>query len=499
MKVLALNGSPRLKASSTYHMLENLLDGMEAAGAEVEIIHLRKLDIKSCIGCYTCWVRTPGECIFKDTMNDALAKYNQADMVVFGTPLYHFNMSGIMKNFIDRTLPRLEPWLIPHPDLADTTFHPERFEKPKKMMLVSPCGFPEFQHFDALVATFRQMAQMERMEYLGEILRPGAEAMSQRSRQELFTEYYALLNEAGKELIEQGSISSALAEELRKDIFPVEKSVFYELAEGYWTDKMNRFDVPEELRHTVPVLAADRDERSASPDSEGGFAQGVSNQRLMNYLAGMYNPAGIPELRATIQFVFAPPQDYDPGPARWFMSINEGVCEVHEGTTAVPSLVINTPHTVWSDIGSGKLEAETAFTDGLFEAEGSMELMAQFPVVFQYPQPEVAGGLQAELKMTMLGMPTVFSPEAATGLSCIIEYVLGGAGGGIYFADIRDGKCVVKEGSPVSADLTITAPASLWLAISKGERDGQEAFMAGDYRVNGDLNLLMKLGELFPR
>lgn len=162
MKILALNGSPRMKASRTYHMLKPLIEGMEAGGAEVDLLHIRKLDLKACIGCYTCWVRTPGECIHKDSMTGALDLYNQADMVIFGTPLYHFSMSGIMKDFIDRTLPRIEPWLIPHPDIPGVTFHPERFHKPNKMMLVSPCGFPEFYHFESLVATFKQMARMER-------------------------------------------------------------------------------------------------------------------------------------------------------------------------------------------------------------------------------------------------------------------------------------------------------------------------------------------------
>ena len=222
MKILALNGSPRMKASSTYHMLKPLLEGMEAAGAEIELIHVRKLDLEACIGCYTCWVRTPGECIHKDkdSMVSALESYNTADMVIFGTPLYHFSMSGIMKTFIDRTLPRIEPWLIPHPDIPDTTYHPERFHKPNKMMLVSPCGFPEFWHFDSLVATFKQMARMERFEYLGEILRPGAEALSRRSLQGLFSGYYDILHQAGEQIVHSNKIAEETQAELRKDLFP---------------------------------------------------------------------------------------------------------------------------------------------------------------------------------------------------------------------------------------------------------------------------------------
>jgi multimeric flavodoxin WrbA len=151
MKVLALNGSPRMKASSTYHMLKPLLEGMEEAGAETELIHIRELDLEACTGCYTCWVRTPGVCVNKnkDSMYGILQKFNTADLVVFGTPLYIFTMSGLLKTFLDRTIVRFEPWLIPHPHTPGTTGHPERFQKPDKMLLVSPCGFPEFEHFDS--------------------------------------------------------------------------------------------------------------------------------------------------------------------------------------------------------------------------------------------------------------------------------------------------------------------------------------------------------------
>ena len=127
MKVLALNGSPRMKASSTYHMLKPLLEGMEGAGAETELIHIRKLNLEFCIGCYTCWVRTPGVCIHKDKdrMAAVLESFNSANLVVFGTPLYQFTMSGIMKTFIDRTIPRFEPWLIPHTSVPGVSGHPE--------------------------------------------------------------------------------------------------------------------------------------------------------------------------------------------------------------------------------------------------------------------------------------------------------------------------------------------------------------------------------------
>jgi len=67
MKVLALNSSPRAEGQSkTNLMLTPLVEGMQDAGAEVEVIELRRKTIKNCIGCYTCWTKTPGKCIHKE-------------------------------------------------------------------------------------------------------------------------------------------------------------------------------------------------------------------------------------------------------------------------------------------------------------------------------------------------------------------------------------------------------------------------------------------------
>ena len=509
MKVLALNGSPRMKASSTYHMLTPLLEGMQAAGAETELIHIRKLDLEVCIGCYTCWVRTPGECIHKDkdSMVAAMEHYNTADLVVFGTPLYHFSMSGIMKTFIDRTLPRIEPWLITHPDNPDVTFHPERFHKPNKIMLVSPCGFPEFDHFESLVATFRHMARMERFEYLGEILRPGGEPLSRRSLQGLFTHYYDLLRQAGEQIIRDGRISEETQADLRKDLFPGGKQAFYDMAGAYWEQQMDRFKVPEEMRRTGPIFAADLDSVPYVPggtDAPEGVIQidgryYVPNKHMLDYLAGMYNPKAIPDLRATIQFTFVPPRgvDFDPGPAEWYMNINDGKCDIHEGRTALPTLAITTPHEVWQDIGMGLLDAEAAFTDGKFDANGSMTLLEQFPQIFEYPQPGEGGRVDPELDMIMMGMPMAFNAKAAANLDATIQFVLGGEGGGMYHLRIQNGECTSHRDPALNADLTINSPAEIWLAISKGEIDGQQAFMSGQYRATGDMNIMMKMGELF--
>ncbi|NWF91859.1 MAG: SCP2 sterol-binding domain-containing protein, partial [Syntrophaceae bacterium] len=64
MKILAIQGSPRPKASNTEVLLQEFLKGARSQGAETETIYLKEKKIHSCIGCYTCWTKTPGVCVF---------------------------------------------------------------------------------------------------------------------------------------------------------------------------------------------------------------------------------------------------------------------------------------------------------------------------------------------------------------------------------------------------------------------------------------------------
>ena len=112
MKVLAVCGSHR--KGNTEWMLKKLLERVEENGAEVELILLRKANIKMCLGCLACEAggqNRPGICKIKDDMNAIYTKLLEADCLVFGSPAYFDMISGFLKNFLDRTCaiwPRLE-------------------------------------------------------------------------------------------------------------------------------------------------------------------------------------------------------------------------------------------------------------------------------------------------------------------------------------------------------------------------------------------------------
>jgi multimeric flavodoxin WrbA len=102
MKVIAVCGSPR--KGNTEWMLSQLQKNLEVAGVEVELLLLRKLNIRKCAGCLKCEDRK-GLCYQQDDINDILPRLLAADVIVLGTPVYMEMLSGLLKNFLDRTCP----------------------------------------------------------------------------------------------------------------------------------------------------------------------------------------------------------------------------------------------------------------------------------------------------------------------------------------------------------------------------------------------------------
>ncbi|NLX13539.1 MAG: flavodoxin family protein [Phycisphaerales bacterium] len=98
-KILGIMGSPR-NNGNTDALLSELLAGAEQAGTRTELIRLGEMIIKPCTGCHACWAGKP--CPNRDDMNDLYTRIAAADALVFGTPVYWYGPTALMKGFIDR-------------------------------------------------------------------------------------------------------------------------------------------------------------------------------------------------------------------------------------------------------------------------------------------------------------------------------------------------------------------------------------------------------------
>ena len=101
MKLLGLSFSPR-KGGNTELLLGRAFAGASRSGAQAELYRVADKDIKPCTGCGSCF--KTGECQIKDDMQELRDRMLDADGIIFGTPVYFYNMTAQGKAAIDRTI-----------------------------------------------------------------------------------------------------------------------------------------------------------------------------------------------------------------------------------------------------------------------------------------------------------------------------------------------------------------------------------------------------------
>ncbi|WFN35352.1 flavodoxin family protein [Methanogenium sp. S4BF] len=100
MKILAVNASPRRKNSNTLQLVEAALTGAAEAGADTEYLDLCEYDIRYCTACAICY--KTGECPIKDDYAEILAKMEEADGLILGSPVYINAVTAQLKTLLDR-------------------------------------------------------------------------------------------------------------------------------------------------------------------------------------------------------------------------------------------------------------------------------------------------------------------------------------------------------------------------------------------------------------
>lgn len=104
MKKKVLIISTSLRGGSNSEILAKECEkGAKAAGHDVQFLSLKEKEVKYCIGCLSC--QRSGSCVLKDDVADVLELVKNAEVIVFATPIYYYEMSGQMKTLLDRLNP----------------------------------------------------------------------------------------------------------------------------------------------------------------------------------------------------------------------------------------------------------------------------------------------------------------------------------------------------------------------------------------------------------
>lgn len=350
MKVLALNSSARSdKESYTYMMLNCLVEGMREAGADVEVVNLRAKKIKNCIGCFTCWTKTPGKCIHKDDMTSELfPKWLACNLVVYATPLFFHTINATMSAFWERTLPAALPFFEQGDD--GKTFHPRRYEMPASVLL-SVCGFPEAGEFDAL-AEFLARTRHKDANNVGTIFRAGGSLLSAPVLKEKANDVLNATRQAGRELVEKMKISPETMARITQPLSDTRS--FAKMGNIYWKTCIAEGVTPKEFndRNMVPRPASLEDFMYIFPFGLNAQATGDRKVFLQFQFSG--------DVEDTCHFM-----------------IEKGRAYAQPGSCDKPDITIDTPFSVWMDIMTRKADGSKMFMEGKYKVQGDLNLMMQ--------------------------------------------------------------------------------------------------------------------------
>ena len=135
------------------------------------------------------------------------------------------------------------------------------------------------------------------------------------------------------------------------------------------------------------------------------------------------------------------------------------------------------------------MRAEQAKNSGLKEEEAPTKGAAGCPAT---------GKASAKTCLELIKMmPLGFNKDVAQGLAAVYQFEITGQEEFSAYLQITGDQCTFHEGRYDEPDVVIQSPAAVWLAISRGEMNGQTAFMAGHYKMEGNIGLVMKLKNLF--
>lgn len=349
MKILAINGSPKGKRSNTWRLTSAFLEGITiqeendgARAPEIETLNIGSLNIKPCLGCFSCWSKTPGECCIRDDMQGVINKILWADVVVWSFPLYYFGLPGQLKTLIDRQLPMSLPFMCTE---TESGGHPSRYDMSgKSTVVISTCGFYTAQgNYDCVTSLYDRLCGKGGYTAIfcgqGELFR--VKELSERT-----DEYLSWVKKAGQEFASDG-ITGETRGKLDQNLFP--RDVFEAMADASW-------GVGESGEKEDPSLVFTRQ------------------------MAALYRKESWQEHDVVLDMNYT-----DIGKVYRITLGQRGSqveVEPEDGFADGFTIRINTPFDVWRSIASGEIAGDEALMKHLYSVEGDFDLMMHWDDFF---------------------------------------------------------------------------------------------------------------------
>ena len=372
MNILVINGSPKGARSNTWQLTQAFLAGISRQLGE-DAVELRTacvcdLDIRPCLGCFSCWRSEEGTCCLTDDMARIIEDRVWADVTIWSFPLYYFSVPGPLKNLIDRQLPMALPFMDERTDNVGNGSHPARYNMAgKRTVVISTCGFYTAEgNYDGVQSLFDHMCGRNNYE---QILCGQGELFRVPELRERTGAYLQLVERAGSEFA-QGGIAAETARQLEQLLYP--RKTFEAMADASW--------------------GISRENGTAEDEA-------ISFTRQM---AALYNPASYDGTTRVLEMDYT-----DRGVSCCVVLGPDEATIVTDGSVS-PTTSVHTPYTVWQDIAQGKVSGVDALAQHRYRVTGNFDLMIRWDELFGGEErPEEPGGAGRENAGTAALKPPV--------------------------------------------------------------------------------------------
>lgn len=387
MNVLVLNGSPKGERSNTFKLTNAFLEGFtEGRPASIDVVDIYRLNIHECRGCFACWNKTPGTCVIADDMTELLQKICRADVVIWSFPLYYFSLPSRLKMVMDRQLPLALPFMEGD---ADAGGHRSRYDlSHQRNVLISTCGFYTAEGNYAAVN-----AQFDRL--LGE----GGYTALYCGQGELFrvpelsgrtNDYLEQVRRAGAEFA-AGAITPETQGKLDQLLFP--RETFEQMADASW-----------------------------GIERREGSTEAVSPARTFTkQMAALYNKASWPGNDIVVEFFYTDLQE------TYQVVLGKDGASVLAEDFLPATTRIETPLSVWEQIGRNELDGQQALMDRLYTVSGDFDVMINWDKYFGWSEDaNAAAPAEAVESPRKTNMTVMLAPWIAIWVAISINSFWGG-------------------------------------------------------------------------
>ncbi len=188
MKAVVLNGSEK-GDNALNTVYEIITDELKGIGWEVESFILHDTKIAHCLGCFGCWVKTPGIYVIDDAGHDVAMKVIQSDLTVFLTPVTFGGYSSELKKALDRLIPLISPFFM---KIEGEVHHKPRYERYPRLMGVGVLPHPD----EESEGLFKTLIGRNAINFRGPA-HAGGVVLSSQSSEEIRENIQTLLIEVG--------------------------------------------------------------------------------------------------------------------------------------------------------------------------------------------------------------------------------------------------------------------------------------------------------------